>query len=71
MHAPSYLRGNEVGIVEGLEMAALYHDAIAEQNEKSATWYENGTPSNGAAMAALSHRKHADKLRAMKPNLTA
>lgn len=61
----------KVGVVEGLEMAALYHDAIAEQNEKSATWHENGSPSNGAAMAVVSHKKHAGKLRAMKPNLTA
>lgn len=64
----AYVRGNTVGIVEGLEMAALYHDDIADFNENYAVWDEDdGRPANGHALSVLEHTDHAKKIRAMKP----
>lgn len=61
-----YVNGNKVGIVEGLEMAALYHDGLAETQLAGAKWSDNGTPVNGFAMFVDAHRKHAANIRAMK-----
>lgn len=61
-----YMNGNKIGVVEGLEMAALYHDGLAETQTSGAKWDENGSPVNGCAMFVEAHRKHAAKIRAMK-----
>ena len=62
----AYMAGNKVGIVEGLEMAALYHDALANKQIDSAIWHENGKAMNGVAIYVDTHRRHASEIRAMK-----
>jgi len=56
---------NKIGIVEGLEIAALYHDAIVEKNKAGAVFDENG-PTNGPALAVVAHQRHARNIRALK-----
>lgn len=63
----AYNSGNSVGIVEGLEMAALYHDNLANSLSEGAIWAENGNPINGQAMAVDRYRRDASNIRAMKP----
>ena len=56
---------NKIGIVEGLEIAALYHDAIVEKNKAGATFDENG-PTNGPALVVVTHQRHARNIRDLK-----
>jgi len=63
----AYIRGNSVGVVEGLEAAALYHDGIADFHSRiGATWKENGDYNNGHALLVTTHRKYAHKIRELK-----
>lgn len=63
-----YLAGNSVGIIEGLEMAALYHDGIANRHAGAAVWDESDSPVNGDALAVEAHKSHARTIRKMKPD---
>lgn len=63
----AYNSGNKVGVVEGLEMAALYHDGLADRQMSHAVWGNKGQyPENGAALYVDAHRRYASEIRAMK-----
>lgn len=64
----AYNRGNFVGKVEGIEMSALYHEGIAEMNERLGKWKddEKTMPFNGPALAAIGHRRWANGIREIK-----
>ena len=61
-----YMEGNRVGVIEGLELAALYHDELANNRSDGAIFDEKENPLNGQAFYVQAHRRHASEIRKMK-----